>query len=131
VFIPEGRIAEAAAEGPVVAGEAGAFGRLDARRVVDDNLTPHHMPQAALKFTTRNEGGALVMEQAEHAQTRTFMARGRATARADAGLPFRTVLARDMRDVRGIVGTKYDNGLRELLRYYYEMFPELMEPPAK
>ena len=44
----------------------------------------------------------------------------------EAGMAFRDVLARDIRDVRQIVGTKYDDGLRQLLRYHRESFPELM-----
>jgi RHS repeat-associated protein len=42
----------------VTAGEAGRFADLDARAVVGDGLTPHHMPQAALNFTSRADGGA-------------------------------------------------------------------------
>jgi hypothetical protein len=110
----------------VKVGEAGQFAALDARAVVGDALTPHHMPQAALGFTSRAEGGALVMTAEEHAMTRTYGALGRATARAEAGLSFREVLARDIRDVRRIVGAKYDEGIRELLRYYRQHFPELL-----
>ncbi len=98
----------------------------DARAVVGDALTPHHMPQAALGFTSRAEGGALVMTNAEHTLTRTYFAKGVATARAEAGLSFRRVLARDVRDVRQIAGPKYDQGLRDLLQYYRTNFPELM-----
>ncbi len=32
-----------------------------------------------------------------------------------------------MRDVRQIVGPNYDNGLRQMLQYYYDNFPELMQ----
>ncbi len=116
----------AATKVPVVAGEAGRFATLDARAVVGDALTPHHMPQAALGLTSRAEGGALVMVDSEHALTRTFAGKGAATARSEAGLPFRQVLARDMRDVRRIVGSKYDQGLRDLLTYYKTHFPEKM-----
>src|SRR5690242_3066130 len=42
------------------------FGDLDALAKVGDDLTPHHMPQAALKFTSRNDGGALMMRRVEH-----------------------------------------------------------------
>jgi RHS repeat-associated protein len=110
----------------VVAGEAGQFAALRGREVVGDALTPHHMPQAALGFTSRAEGGALVMTNAEHALTRTYFGKGAAAARADADLSFRQVLARDIRDVRQIVGPKYDQGLRDLLQYYRTNFPELM-----
>jgi len=108
-------------------GEAGRFGDLDKRAVVGDGLTPHHMPQAAAGFTSRGEGGALVLAHPEHVQTRTYGSRGRATARAEKGLSFRDVLARDIRDVRRQFGDKYDEGLRQLTRYYRENFPDLMK----
>ena len=111
----------------VVAGEAGAFEDLVARRIVGDGLTPHHMPQAALGFTSRAEGGALVLPEAEHALTRTFAGRGARTAREEAGMAFRDVLARDIRDIRQLAGTKYDQGLRDLLQYYKTNFPSLMK----
>jgi RHS repeat-associated protein len=91
----------AAAEG-VRAGEAGAFGSL--KGVKGDGLTAHHIPQAAAGRTGYNEGGALVMTQAEHALTRTYGSKGIGTLRSDAGLSFRDVLATDIRDVRSIVG---------------------------
>jgi hypothetical protein len=85
------------------------------------------MPQAAMGFTSYVEGGALVLRQAEHELTRTFGSLGRRTARLEDGLPFRTVLARDVRDIRRLFGNKYDAGLRELLGYYRQRFPVLME----
>jgi RHS repeat-associated protein len=116
--------------GPVAVvsqGKAGSFASLDAGAVVGDAITPHHMPQAALRFTSYGEGGALAMEAGEHVMTRTYGSLGRVTAREAAGMAFRDVLARDMRDVRQIVGPKYDPGLRQLLRYYYDNFPILMK----
>lgn len=94
-------------QGKLVVGEAGRFSDLDARAVIGDQLTPHHMPQAAAKFTSREEGGAMALPHAEHVLTRTYGAHGRAIARAEAGVPFRQVLARDIRDVRHIAGVKY------------------------
>jgi hypothetical protein len=117
----------------VVAGEAGSYSSLRARAKVGDDLTPHHMPQVAMEFTTRGEGGAalaaraascaLVLPKAEHELTRTFSGRGAVTVRADRG---RDVLARDMHDVRQLFGSKYDQGLRDLLQYYKLNFPGLM-----
>lgn len=75
----------------LVAGDAGRFSDLDARAVTGDQLTPHHMPQAATKCTTREEGGALALPHAEHALRRTYGVRGRAIVRLEAGLPFRQV----------------------------------------
>jgi hypothetical protein len=116
----------AAARGGVVAGEAGQFAALDARGVIGDGLTPNHMPQAALGFTSRANGGALVMEHSEHVLTRTYFGKGAVTARAEANHLFRDVLARDILDVRRIVGGKYNQGLRDLLQYYRTNFPDLM-----
>jgi RHS repeat-associated protein len=112
------------AAGGVRAGEAGAFASL--RGVKGDGLTAHHMPQAAAGRLGYNEGGALVMTQAEHAATRTYGARGATTLQSDAGLSFREVLSKDIRDVRSIVGPKYNEGLSDLIDYYRQNFPELM-----
>jgi hypothetical protein len=60
-------VAAGGAKGGVVAGEAGRFSALEAR-AVGDTLTPHHMPQVRLGFTSRAEGGALVMTAEEHAE---------------------------------------------------------------
>jgi len=116
-------------ERAVQAGEAGRFADLQARAVVGDELTPHHMPQAAAEFTSRSEGGALVMTAEELALTRIYLSKGATVARAEAGLSFREVLARDIRDVRGIVGTRYNEGLLNLIRYYKENFPTLIKKP--
>lgn len=108
----------------VRAGEAGAFGSL--KGVKGDGLTAHHMPQAAAGRTGYSEGGALVMTQAEHVTTRTYGSKGVDTLQSEAGLSFRDVLARDIRDVGGIVGSKYNEGLRDLTDYYRRNFPDLM-----
>ncbi|HWO39031.1 MAG TPA: hypothetical protein VNO32_60425 [Candidatus Acidoferrum sp.] len=92
-------------EGGVAASDAGRFATLQGLSKVGDELAIHHMPQAAVGFTSRAEGGALVMTQAEQVLTRTFGGRGVATASAEAGMSFRNVLARDIRDVRGIFGS--------------------------
>ena len=66
------------------------------------------------------------MTQAEHVATRTYGFKGVGTLQSDAGLSFRDVLARDIRDVRSIVGLKYNEGLRTLADYYRRKFPDLM-----
>jgi hypothetical protein len=71
-------------------------------------------------------GGALVLPHSEHIFTRTYGGRGGATLRAEQGMSFRGVLARDMRDIRQLFGPKYDQGLRDLLQYYRQNFPERM-----
>lgn len=113
--------------GPVEAGEAGRFGDLAARAVTGDQLTPHHMPQAAAGFTSRANGGALMLPEAEHMLTRTYGFKGAITAQNESGMGFRDVLARDIRDVRSIGGSRYNSGLRDLTDYYRSRFPELMK----
>jgi len=110
----------------VTRGEAGRFSDLAARGVKGDRLTPHHMPQVAARFTGRSEGGALVMPEAEHYMTRTYGYKGALTAREEAGMAFRDVLARDIRDVRNIGGSEYNQGLRNLIDYYRTNFPNLI-----
>lgn len=114
-------------KGIVVKGEAGRFADLAYRAVKGDKLTPHHMPQAAAGFTSRADGGSLVMTEAEHVLTRTYGFNGARTALDEVGIAFRDVLARDIRDVRNIVGSEYNQGLRNLLDYYRANFPELMK----
>ena len=114
------------ASGALRLGEAGRFGDLRRRAVLGDNLTPHHMPQRALRWASADEGGALMMTSAEHAQTRTFGWRGAQTAVQDAGRSFRDVLAADIWDVRSIAGSRYNEGLLALIDYYRTNFPHLM-----
>jgi hypothetical protein len=117
--------------GAAAPGNAGRFADLDAKAVVGDQLTPHHMPQAAAKFTPREHGGALVLPHEEHVLTRTYGAAGRRIVREEIGLSFRDVLARDIRDIRRITGVKYNEGLRLLLEYYRRYFPEVISKPPK
>lgn len=114
------------ATGALRPGEAGRFGDLRKMGLSGDNLTPHHMPQSALGYTSVDDSGALVMTQAEHAQTRTYLWRGAQTAVQDAGKPFRDVLAADIWYVRAIVGSRYNKGLLALIDYYRTNFPNPM-----
>ena len=100
----------------VVAGQGGRFGSFVNK--VGDDLTGHHIPQAALNFTSKADGGAIVMTTAEHAATRTFTFKGAATAIEDAATSFRDVLAKDIKDVRSIIGNAYNKGLQDVTKYY-------------
>jgi hypothetical protein len=91
-----------------------------------DDLTPHHMPQAAQGFTPYREGGALVLPHAEHALTRTYAGRANRVLRSEAGMPFRQVLAKDFRDIRNLFGSKYNQGLKDVAKYYKENFGHLI-----
>ena len=88
------------------AGEAGAYGDLIKRGKDTDEVVPHHMPQKALKHTSEEKGGALVLTDEEHALTRTFRGKGAVTAQQDKGKSFRDVLATDIQDVRSIAAEK-------------------------
>lgn len=107
----------------VAENDSGRFGDLNPGPV-GDGLEAHHMPQDGLGFLARNEGGAIVMKQADHALTRTYKSLGRATKAAEIGLPFRTVLARDVWDLRRIGQQQYgdpgyyNSGIQGLLAYY-------------
>ncbi|MFC8198591.1 polymorphic toxin-type HINT domain-containing protein [Streptomyces sp. NPDC057298] len=107
----------------VAENDAGRFGDLNPGQP-GDGLEAHHMPQDGLGLLARNEGGAIVMTAADHALTRTYKSRGRRTKRLEAGLPFRTVLARDIWDMRRIGQLQhgdpgyFNTGIRRLLAYY-------------
>ncbi|MGH2536539.1 MAG: RHS repeat-associated core domain-containing protein [Candidatus Promineifilaceae bacterium] len=88
----------------LTAGQSGRYNGLKAGMGHGSDLVAHHMPQRALNFTTEADGGAILLTRVEHFQTRTFGWRGAATARTDAGRPFREVLASDIQDIRGRVG---------------------------
>lgn len=68
----------------------------------------------------------MVLLHEEHILTRTYGIRGRVVAHAEVRLPFRQVLARDIRDIRRIADRKYNKGLRDLITYYREHFSALM-----
>jgi hypothetical protein len=106
-------------------GQSGAFNTL--KPVVGDGLTPHHMPQAARKFTSVVEGGALVIQGIEHKLTRTYGGKGVKTLINEATLSFRSTLARDIWDIKKLTGTKYNFGLNNLLKYYRKYFPGLIK----
>ena len=118
-------VEKVAAEGALVAGQGGRFGSLAGS--VGDDLTAHHIPQAALKFTSRADGGAIVLTTADHEATRTFGSKGAATKVEDAATSFRDVLAKDVKDVRSIVGSAFNEGLENVIKYYKEKFPDLIE----
>ncbi|GAA2461908.1 hypothetical protein GCM10010421_64240 [Streptomyces glaucus] len=79
----------------VAENDAGRFGDLGPGRP-GDGPEAHHMPRDGLGFLARDEGGAIVTKDSDHAPTRTYKSRGRRTKRLEAGLPFRAVLVRDI-----------------------------------
>ena len=118
--------------GTLKAGDAGSFKDLTAKGAKGDNLTPHHMPQDALGFTPRNDGGCIALPQSEHELTRTYGWKGKITKVADAGLTFKQALDKDIADVRDIANnvhgdpTYYDKSINDLINYYKTNFPHLL-----
>jgi len=80
----------------VQVGEGGSYAELKSRADIGDKITPHHMPQKKMGFTSEAEGGCVTCFEAEHMKTRTWGPSGKVTAKADAGVPFRDLLARDI-----------------------------------
>ena len=56
-----------------------------------------------------------------------YGSRGRTTLQQEHNMRFREVLARDMRDIRSNFGPEYNQGLKDLLDYYRENLPLLIE----
>lgn len=81
-----------------------------------DNLTEHNMSQDVLGYLPRIEGGAIVITQEKHEQTRTYGGKG--TKRDDAGKSFRYVLIADIEDLKSITGDKYNESITDLIAYY-------------
>ncbi len=113
-------------------GDAGAYGDLTARGTPHDDLTAHHMPQAARNFLPREQGGAIVLTEGEHSLTRTYFGRGRIVAREEADLPFNETLQRDIDDLRRIASNDpvIERGIENLLSYYEDTAPHLLQGPG-
>jgi hypothetical protein len=78
------------------------------------------MPQNAYNKTmgtSRADGPALGMTTEDHALTRTFKGKGKASMSEDAGLIARQRMAKDIMDVRKNFGRKYNNGSLEMIDY--------------
>jgi RHS repeat-associated protein len=107
----------------VAENDAGRFGDLNPGKP-GDGLEAHHMPQDALGYSTRDDGGAIVISRADHKLTRTYGTKGAITKAAEKGLPFKTVLQRDIDDLRGVGQSQhgdpdyFNSGIAKLLNYY-------------
>ncbi|MFC9606267.1 ricin-type beta-trefoil lectin domain protein [Streptomyces niveus] len=113
--------------------EVGRFGDLDGRARVGDDLTPNHIPQAASgRIPNYRDFAAHMMTDADHRMTRTYGGAGRRTARVDAGLTFRQVLAADFANLRMIGQVNhgdpsYFNGaISGMMQYYRANYPHLL-----
>ncbi|WP_436897849.1 RHS repeat-associated core domain-containing protein [Acinetobacter gyllenbergii] len=115
----------------VVAGEAGRFASLKLKESKFDGLQIHHMPQDALGFLSQADGGAIAITNAEHVATRTYGRKGVKSGFEDSNLSFREVLYKDIKDLKSITGTKYNSGMKDLLDYYRQHYPNLMQKQKK
>lgn len=117
----------------VVEHEVGRFGDLNGRARRGDALTPNHIPQAASgRIPNYRDFAAHMMTHADHVMTRTYGGAGRRTARMDAGLSFRKVLAADFLNLRSIGQANhgdpgYFNGtITGMMQYYRANYPHLL-----
>jgi len=64
------------------------------------------------------------MSKEDHAMTRTFAGKGKASMRVDAtlGLNGRQRMAKDVWDVKNNFGKKYNEGLRQAVRYGQQVY---------
>ncbi|WP_299902885.1 RHS repeat-associated core domain-containing protein [uncultured Aquimarina sp.] len=102
----------------VTIGQVGDYGDLSKLGEVGDDLEYHHIPQDKLGHLPRKEGVAVVMPKSEHAQTRTYKSKGRATAKVDRHRAFKDVLKDDLVDLRNIGGAKYDDSIEQIIESY-------------
>jgi len=67
-----------------------------------------------------------MMSKEDHAKTRTFAGKGKAAMREDAaqGLSDRQRMAKDVWDVKKNFGRKYNEGLKEAVRYGQQVYPK-------
>lgn len=105
---------------PGIFNRGGRFGDLDDAKLPGE--VGHHMAQHAHNKrigVSRRDGPALGMDVDDHALTRTLGGKGKRSMRVDGegNLSTRDRMAADIRDVRRLFGSKYDNGIREMLEY--------------
>jgi len=97
----------------------GAFGKL--KRIV--GWERHHMPADSVSPLTRARGPAIHMEEADHALTASYGSSATAQAyRKEIGAlisegRWRDAMALEIRDVRRVAGSKYNEAIQEMLEY--------------
>ena len=96
----------------------GRFATLNAARA--EGEVAHHIPQNAFMRnlgSSRSDGPALGMTIEDHELTRTYAGRGAGTMRSDIGLNARERMFKDIISIRRTFGSRYNEGIREMLRY--------------
>lgn len=74
--------------------------------------------QGKLFKTSRNDGGAILMEKADHALTRTHGYKNSKLIVQEKTLSFEDMLKRDIKDITDNFGNKYDKSIANMLEYY-------------
>lgn len=105
----------------VAMGQVGTYGDLLKVSESYDGFQIHHIPQDKLGYLPRNEGVAVIMTDADHAQTRTFKTKGRITAATDNNRAFKDVLKDDLVDLHKIGGGKYDDSIQQIIKKYEKL----------
>jgi RHS repeat-associated protein len=115
------------AKGTLREGDVGSYKQLKDRGAPRDDLTPHHVPQAALGLTPYDEGAAIALYTASHRLTRTYGTKGIATKAEDAGLPLQEALDKDYADLRSLnLPFDVEAGIAQIQQYYETNFPNLL-----
>jgi hypothetical protein len=97
----------------------GAYGKLDRAA----GLERHHMPADSVSPIARARGPAIQMDATDHALTASYGNSARAQAyREEIGSLVeqgrsRDAMAREIRDVRSLTGSKYNEAIRAMLDY--------------
>ena len=105
----------------VIEGQVGAYGDLVNASDPFDGFQIHHIPQDKLGYLPRKEGIAVVMTDIDHAETRTFKSKGRATAAIDKDRAFKDVLKDDLIDLHKIGGGKFDSSIKQIIKEYEDL----------
>jgi RHS repeat-associated protein len=103
--------------GKGILNRGGKFSDLDSAK--GSNEVAHHMPQVKAGVTSKSRGPAIGITKDDHKLTRTFTRRGSKAHKEDtaANLNPRQRLAKDVRDLRKLFGSKYRRGSLEAIEY--------------
>ena len=89
-----------------------------------DQLESHHMPADSTTDLPKDKGPAIQMERADHLETSSHGSKGVQAAEYRAKIEelidkgeWRKALAEEIKDVRRVAGTKYNQAIKEMLEY--------------
>jgi hypothetical protein len=111
-------VAKETAEGAGNKVLGGRFSDVNASKGADE--VGHHVAQNRFNQNigiSRSDGPALLMSNQDHALTRTFRGKGKATMVNDLGLTARQRMALDIKDIRKNFGNSYNKGMLNMISY--------------